>query len=72
MLPLDIQAELKELIKNALLEYLLKRYIASLLACHGGLPTIDEENERPVVRIIRIRTIKAVPEKHVAEKKDKK
>lgn len=69
MLPLEIQAELKELIKNALLEYLLKRYIRALLMCHGGLPVIDEEDNKPVVRVIRIRAIKVTPEKD--EKKDK-
>ncbi len=61
MLPIEIQQEIRELIKNALLQYLLKKYIKDLMVCHGGLPSIeqtqDEDEPRTIVRVIKIKGI---------------
>lgn len=57
-MPADLQLQIREMIKNAILEYLLKRYIANLVACQGGLPSIEEDAGRPKVKIIAIKGIK--------------
>jgi len=58
MLPLEIQAQIREMIKNAVLEYLMKRYIRSLVECRGGLPMIGEAPDVPGKAIVRIVAIK--------------
>ncbi|SFZ98221.1 hypothetical protein MNB_SV-5-1758 [hydrothermal vent metagenome] len=56
MLPIEIRTEIREMIKNAVLEYLMKRYINELTECRGGLPSIEPaEDGRPVVRIIAVK-----------------
>ena len=57
-MPADLQFQIREMIKNAILEYLLKRYIANLVACQGGLPMIEEGIDHPKVKIIAIKGIK--------------
>ena len=56
MPPIDVRAGIREMIKNAILEYLMKRYINELTECRGGLPSIESADDgRPVVRIIAVK-----------------
>ena len=54
-MPADLQFQIRDMVKNAILEYLLKRYISNLVACQGGLPSIEEDAGHPRVRIIAIK-----------------
>jgi len=55
-MPVNIQFEIRNMVKEAILEYLLKRYIAGLTECVGGMPSIEPSPEgRPTVRIIAIK-----------------
>ena len=55
-MPVQVQFAIRHMIKEAILQYLLKRYIAELTSCMGGIPSIEQSDEgHPVVRIIAIK-----------------
>lgn len=55
-MPVDIQFQIRQMIKDAILQYLLRKYITDLTECQGGIPSIEpNEMGRPQVRIIAIR-----------------
>lgn len=55
-MPFDIQTQIREMVKEAILEYLLKKYISDLTECAGGIPDIISGiSGKPQVRIIAIK-----------------
>ena len=57
-MPLEIQIMIRDMVKEAVLQFLLRKYIADLMECHGGFPMIEADPHiptRPVVRVIAIK-----------------